>query len=170
LSSQPPKAGVPFPAELTKRLADATTASLTADAASERWVALLEAAAFSPVRGQIAPTAKPEQPAAELLATVKRLGPLLPRVAALFGIEVAEGASAPKPLRPTRPAAPAKKAAPAPKAPAKPVAEAPAAEAPVVAEPEAEAPAVADAEHEHEVEAPVAAEPPSTGDETAADA
>jgi hypothetical protein len=158
LSSQPPKAGVPFPAELNKRLADATTASLTADSASERWVALLEAAAFSPVRSQVAPTAKPEQPAAELLATVKRLAPLLPQVAALFGVEVAEGASAPKPLRPTRPAAPAKKAAPPARPAAKPAAEAPAeqaADAPVVEAPVAEAPAV----EAPAAEAPVAEEP-----------
>jgi hypothetical protein len=37
------------------------------------------------------------------LATVKRLSPLLPQIAALFGIEVAPGLSAPRPLRPTRP-------------------------------------------------------------------
>jgi hypothetical protein len=149
LSSQPPKAGIPFPAELAKRLADAATASLTADSASERWVALLEAAAFSPVRVQVAPTARPEQPSAELSSTVKRLGPLLPQVAALFGIEVAEGTAAPKPLRPTRPAAPAKKAAPAkaasPKAaPAEPAA-AEAATEPVAETPSVEAPSVEDA-------------------------
>jgi len=162
LSSQPPKAGIPFPAELAKRLADAATASLTADSASERWVALLEAAAFSPVRAQVAPTARPEQPSAELSSTVKRLGPLLPQVAALFGIEVAEGTAAPKPLRPTRPAAPAKKAAPAkaasPKAaPAEPAAaEAatePVAETPSVEAPSVEAPSVEDA--------PVAEEAPA---------
>ena len=134
LSSQPPKAGIPFPAELAKRLADAATASLTADSASERWVALLEAAAFSPVRVQVAPTARPEQPSAELSSTVKRLGPLLPQVAALFGIEVAQGTAAPKPLRPTRPAAPAKKAAPAKAASPKAAPAPPAAAEPVAAE------------------------------------
>jgi hypothetical protein len=134
LSSQPPKAGIPFPAELAKRLADAATASLTADSASERWVALLEAAAFSPVRVQVAPTARPEQPSAELSSTVKRLGPLLPQVAALFGIEVAQGTAAPKPLRPTRPAAPAKKAAPAKAASPKAAPAEPAAAEPVAAE------------------------------------
>lgn len=103
LSSQPPKAGVRFPAELAKRLAGATTESLTADAAPDRWSAILEAAAFSPVRAQIVPTARPEQPGDELLATVKRLAPLLAQIAALFGLEVAPGASAPKPLRPTKP-------------------------------------------------------------------
>jgi hypothetical protein len=162
LSSQPPKAGIPFPAELAKRLADAATASLTADSASERWVALLEAAAFSPVRAQVAPTARPEQPSAELSSTVKRLGPLLPQVAALFGIEVAEGTAAPKPLRPTRPAAPAKKAAPAkaasPKAaPAEPAA-AEAATEPVAETPSAETPSV---EAPSVEDAPVAEEAPA---------
>lgn len=104
LSSQPPKAGVRFPGELAKRLADAATESLTADAAPDRWSAVLEAAAFAPVRAQIVPTARPEQPGDELLATVKRLAPLLPQVAGLFGVEVAPGAAAPKPLRPTKPA------------------------------------------------------------------
>jgi hypothetical protein len=173
LSSQPPKAGIPFPADLAKRLADAATASLTADSASERWVALLEAAAFSPVRAQVAPTARPEQPSAELSSTVKRLGPLLPQVAALFGIEVAEGAAAPKPLRPTRPAAPAKKAAPPKAAPAKaaPAAEPPTAEP--VAEPAAEAPAADEssdtapaAADESVAAAPAAADDAAAGDAT----
>ncbi len=110
LSSQPPKAGVRFPTELAGKLATATTANLTADAFADRWVAVLEAAAFSPVRAQVLPTAKPTQVNDELLATVKRVGPLLPQVAALFEIEVNQGAPAPKPLRPTRPAAPKKPA------------------------------------------------------------
>ncbi|MEP7203537.1 MAG: hypothetical protein ABI894_13055 [Ilumatobacteraceae bacterium] len=116
LSSQPPKAGVRFPTELAGKLATATTANLTADALSDRWVAVLEAAAFSPIRTQIQATVKPTQVSDELLATVKRVGPLLPQVAALFDVEVSQGASAPKPLRPTRPV-PAKKQAKAPAAP-----------------------------------------------------
>ena len=52
LSSQPPKAGIRFPAELATKLADAATANLTADAQPDRWVAVLEAAAFSPIRSQ----------------------------------------------------------------------------------------------------------------------
>ena len=150
LSSQPPKAGVRFPAEIAKRLVDASVASLTADAATDRWSAVLEAAAFSPVRSQIAPTARPENPGDELLATIKRLAPLLPQIATLFGIEVAAGASAPKPLRPTKPAPTAKKAAPpAPKPPKPPAAAT--AESTAPAEPVAEAAAeaaTADAEGE----------------------
>jgi hypothetical protein len=59
LSSQPPKAGVRFPSELAIKLATATTANLTADALPDRWVAVLEAAAFSPVRTHVLPTTKP---------------------------------------------------------------------------------------------------------------
>jgi hypothetical protein len=170
LSSQPPKAGIPFPAELAKRLADAATASLTADSASERWVALLEAAAFSPVRVQVAPTARPEQPSAELSSTVKRLGPLLPQVAALFGIEVAQGTAAPKPLRPTRPAAPAKKAAPAKAASPKAAPAEPAAAEPVAAEPVAAEPVAAEAATEPGAEAASVEHAPVVDEVPAADA
>ena len=117
LSSQPPKAGVRFPVELAKKLSDAATASLTADSLSDRWSAVLEAAAFSPVRALVVPTAKPEQPSDELLSTVKRLSSLLPQIAALFGVDVKQGGQSPKPLRPTKPGSPVKKAIPRPPAP-----------------------------------------------------
>jgi hypothetical protein len=161
LSSQPPKAGVRFPAELAKRLADAATASLTPDALPDRWSAVLEAAAFSPVRAQVVPTAAPATPGDELLATVKRLGSLLPQIAALFGVEVKQGGSAPKPLRPTKPggkpdAKPAaKKPAPIPPPPAPKTT--PAAEVEVEVEaPAAELEIEEPAEVEAEVEAPSA--------------
>lgn len=103
LSSEPPKAGQPFPSELGAKLAVAATAGLTSETAPDRWIALLEALAFSPIRGQVKLTLMPQQPTEALLATLKRLSPLLPQIASLFGIEVAPGMSAPRPLRPTRP-------------------------------------------------------------------
>ena len=117
LSSQPPKAGVRFPAELGSKLAAAATGNLTPDALPERWVAVLEAVAFSPIRALVKPTEKPAQVNDELMKTIKRVGPLLPAVAALFGVEVNAKAQ-PKPLRPTRAGAPAKKQIPKPPAPA----------------------------------------------------
>jgi hypothetical protein len=116
LSSQPPKAGVPFPPALATRLGEATTGALTPSDPPERWIAVLEAAAFSPVRTHVTPATAPEQPGDDLRATVKRLGPLLPQVAAIFGIEVPSGAHVPKPLRPAprkQPARPASAARPA---------------------------------------------------------
>jgi hypothetical protein len=158
LSSQPPKAGVRFPPDLAMKLAAATTANLTTDALADRWVAVLEAAAFSPVRSHIVPTMKPTQVNDELLATVKRVGPLLPQIAALFDIEVSERATAPKPLRPTRPAT-AKKPArpPAPPRPAKPAA-APKSQA-VLAPMQAPEEALIADQVEETVDAPAATEP-----------
>ena len=112
LSSQPPKAGVPFPAELASRLAEAATASLTPDALPDRWAAILEAAAFAPVRAQVKPTAGPTQSSDELTTTIKRLAPALPHIAALFGIEITGGGSMPKPMRPTRPGSATRKPLP----------------------------------------------------------
>jgi hypothetical protein len=99
LSSQPPKAGVPFPAEISRRLVDSANATLTPVETAERWIAVLEAAAFSPIHLLIAPMGLPENITDDLTATVRRLAPAIPQVAALFGIEVAEGAAMPRPLR-----------------------------------------------------------------------
>ena len=102
LSGEPPKAGVLFPAELGGQIAKAATDSLASDAGADRWIAVLEALAFSPIRAQVKPAAAPVATTDTLRETVKRLAPLLPQIAALFGIEVAPGAQAPRPLRPPR--------------------------------------------------------------------
>ncbi|MEO7370004.1 MAG: hypothetical protein ABIZ69_04025, partial [Ilumatobacteraceae bacterium] len=174
LSSQPPKAGVRFPVELAAKLANATTGNLTSDALADRWVAVLEAAAFSPVRALIQPTAKPTQVGDELLATVKRVGPLLPQIAALFEIEVSQSATAPKPLRPTRPVAPKKAAkVPAPPRAPKPAAATPATDTPTADTPATDTPATTEpaaaepgADETPTTEESAAAEPPA--DEAAA--
>ena len=111
LSSQPPKAGVPFPPALATQLVDATVAGLTVDAPAERWIALLEAAAFSPVHGKVLPPAVPTVVADDLLKTVTRLGPLMPQLAALFGVMVDPKARAPRPLPAAKTARPKKKSA-----------------------------------------------------------
>ena len=113
LAGQPPKAGAIFPVDLGRRLAEAATANLTADALADRWVAVLEAAAFTPIRTQVSITSKPETVPAELTKTVERLAALLPQIASAFGVEAGSN-HAPKPLRPTRPA---KKLPPRPPAP-----------------------------------------------------
>lgn len=100
LSSQPPKAGVRFPPENAKRLALSANAALAPTDGVERWVGVLEAAAFSPIRGLIEVKAAPSSVDDELRTTVTRLAPLLPQVAAAFGIDVPADAPVPKPLRP----------------------------------------------------------------------
>src|SRR6056297_1431536 len=99
LSSQPPKAGVMFPPELARRLGEAATAALLPDDPADRWIAVLEAVAFSPVRTLVTPSTPPTTVTDDLRATVLRLGPALPQVAALLGVEIPAGAPKPKPLR-----------------------------------------------------------------------
>ena len=103
MSSQPPKAGVPFPQSLAAQLGAKTTEALTIDAPAERWIVILEAAAFSPVRTMVRPTAPSSEVSADLTKTVMRLAPLMPQVAALYGVQVEPGAPMPKPLRAPRP-------------------------------------------------------------------
>lgn len=103
LSGEPPKAGVLFPQELGQQLAKAATESLSNDATSDRWIAILEALAFSPIRSAVRPIGAPQSTTDALRETVKRLAPLVPQIAALFAIEVKPGAQAPRPLRPPRP-------------------------------------------------------------------
>jgi hypothetical protein len=100
LSSQPPKAGVMFPPALARKLSEAATAGLTPEDSSDRWAAVMEAAAFSPVRTLVAPAAPPSSITDDLRKTALRLGPLLPQIAALLGVDVPADAPRPKPLRP----------------------------------------------------------------------
>lgn len=151
LSGEPPKAGVLFPVELGVQIAKAATESLASDAGADRWIAVLESLAFSPIRAQVKPAAIPVATTDTLRETVKRLSPLLPQIAALFGIEVVAGAQAPKPLRPPRQAKQVRKPKvkkeqkltipPAPEQ-AAPVTETAVAETPVVETPVAETPVV----------------------------
>ena len=158
---------LPHPPALAVELIDATVAGMTADAPSERWITLLEAAAFSPVHGKVLPPAVPTVISEDLLKTVTRLGPLMPQLAALFGVMVDPKARAPRPLQqprgdknpkkraadvnksadakaprgPKPPAAPKPEAAPQQEtAPAPAAVESPVAESPVVETPAVEAP------------------------------
>ena len=150
ISSEPPKAGQPFPADLGAQLATAASASLASETAPDRFSAVLEAIAFSPVRGQVKLAAAPTTTNEAMLSTVKRVAPLVPQIASVFGITVTPGANSPRPLRPTRPVRPKGKPAPA-KGP-----QATAAPASPAAAVTPESPAVPDA--------PAAPEAPSTSE------
>ena len=91
ISSEPPKAGQPFPAELGAQLAAAASTAISSETAPDRFCAVLEAIAFSPVRGQVKLATVPANPNETVLATVKRVAPLVPQIAALFGVVVAPG-------------------------------------------------------------------------------
>jgi hypothetical protein len=89
LSSRPPKAGIPLPPPLATKLSDLVVAQLTPDTPSDRYAAVLDALAFSPVRTLPVPAELPSSPSPALLEAVKRLGDRIPQIAAAFGVEPA---------------------------------------------------------------------------------
>jgi hypothetical protein len=107
VSSRPPKAGAQLPPEVAARLIEGTGAALTADAGAERWVAVLDALAFSPVRDKVIPASLPVEVHADLQATIARLATRIPKIAQIFAIEPDPTAPRPKQER-RRPKKPAK--------------------------------------------------------------
>ena len=103
LSSRPVKAGAPLPTELAGELARQAAAALTPDVEQDRWAVVLDALAFSPVRGAVAPTGIPAEPKEPLLDEVRRLSDRLPAIAGLFGIDPATVPKRAKRRRPSRP-------------------------------------------------------------------
>src|SRR5438067_3835671 len=112
LSSRPPKAGTLLDPALSTRLTEGAAASLTAEAAPDRWAAVLDATAFSPVRLAVKPQSIPEQPSDELLTTVKKFASRVPLVAEAFGIDASQA-----PARSKGPRRPPKKPVPPPPPP-----------------------------------------------------
>ena len=96
LSSRPPKAGAPLPVEVSSRLVTAVSEGLTPTVNQDLWAAAVDALAFSPVRGQVVPAGRPEEPSPALLDAVRRVGDRLPKIVELFGLDPAEVAAAAK--------------------------------------------------------------------------
>jgi hypothetical protein len=95
LSSRPPKAGAPLPGPLADAMVAAAHEALSAESASGRWVALLDALAYSPIRQRVVPSGIPAEPSDELKTKVTKLASRLPEIAKAFGITTAS-APAPK--------------------------------------------------------------------------
>lgn len=136
LSSRPPKAGSPLPPDVANRLTEGAEAALTADAAAERWVAVLDALAFAPVRDKVIPASLPKELHADVQATIARLASRIPKIAHIFEITPDRNAPRPK-IERRRP----KKAAAKPPPPPAPADTAP----PAVVEPAVVEPAVVEA-------------------------
>ncbi|MYG94227.1 MAG: hypothetical protein F4138_04445 [Acidimicrobiia bacterium] len=89
LSSRPPKAGVPLPQDIVTRLTESVNAALTSETPSKRWMMVLGAVAFSPVRRTVQPQGVPKNPDKELLDEVKKLSERVPQIAAMFELKSA---------------------------------------------------------------------------------
>ncbi len=102
LSSRPVKAGAPLPTELAGELSRQAAAALAPDVEPSRWAIVLDALAFSPVRGAVTPVGVPAEPGEELLDEVRRLSDRIPAIAGLFGIDPAQVPRRAKRRRPPR--------------------------------------------------------------------
>ena len=100
ISGRPPEAGARVPAELAARLSDAAGAAMGPDAAPDRWAAVLDAVASSPVRASVKPAGLPAEPGEDLLKTARQAATRVPALAPLLGIEAKP--TAPRPPRPPR--------------------------------------------------------------------
>lgn len=128
-SSRPPKAGAPLPPDMAERLAAAASASLTSEVTQDRWATVLDAVAFSPVKGQVVPEGRPANPNDQLLAAVRKHAAKVPAIAASFGVDAPaprkRGARRTPPPPPRAQVPPPRAAAATPAPPATPPREAP---------------------------------------------
>ncbi len=88
LSARPPDPGIKFPAEMANQLAEAAGQGLSPDTTADRWIAVLEAVAASPVRRLVKPAGLPPEPAEPLLRAARRHAGQIPSLAALLGIPI----------------------------------------------------------------------------------
>ena len=102
LSGRPPDPATRLPADVATRVAEGASASMTADTAPDRWLALLEAVAASPVRRSVKPVALPAEPGPDLLRAAHQQSGRVPALAAMLGVTMPP----PPGRRPPRPAGP----------------------------------------------------------------
>lgn len=100
-SARPPDPGARFPAELAVRLSQTAGAAMAPQTPPDRWAALLEAVAGSPVRRMVKPVGLPPEPGGALLEAARHEVGRVPGLAPLLGIDMPPP---PGPPRPTRPA------------------------------------------------------------------
>lgn len=86
LSGQPPEPTARLGAALVGPLAERAGAAMTSDTSPERWLAILDGAAASPVRRQIRPLGMPEDPTGELRRRAIKAAGSLPALASLLGL------------------------------------------------------------------------------------
>ncbi len=134
LAGRIPDPGAKLPAEVSLRLVTETNAQLSADTPPDRWLSLVEAAADSPFRRDIVPTALPSTPSDAFMASAAQASNRIPSLLKLLGIAI------PPPPRPKAPAGGRPVPPPPPAPPMRPVAAEVPVEAPTVESPTVEVP------------------------------
>ncbi|MDQ6614130.1 MAG: hypothetical protein M3083_05130, partial [Actinomycetota bacterium] len=102
LSARPPDATTKLPADLAAQLTEAAGMAMSSNTPSERWAAMLEAVAASPVRRQVRPAGLPADATEPLLQAARQQSGRIPALAPMLGI------SMPPPPGPIRPSPPSR--------------------------------------------------------------
>lgn len=87
-SAHAPDPSFRLPGELAVRLSQAAGKAMTPDTPPDRWAALLEASAASPVRRTIRPVGLPTNAPSDLMDAVRHTSGRIPALAALIGISM----------------------------------------------------------------------------------
>ena len=88
LAGRPPEPTTRLDADLAARLVESASAALGPETSAERWVAVLEAVAASPVSRNVKPTGLPSDPPETLLTTARQQVGRVPALAGLLGIRM----------------------------------------------------------------------------------
>ncbi|MGH9060888.1 MAG: hypothetical protein ACRDZY_15465, partial [Acidimicrobiales bacterium] len=88
LAARPPDTSSRLSPELTTRVTEAAQGAMSPDTPPERWLALLDAVAASPVRRAVQPVGLPADPGPELLRAAHQQSGRVPALAAMLGITI----------------------------------------------------------------------------------
>ncbi len=88
LSARPPDATTRLPADVATLLTEAASKAMSTDTPSERWAAMLEAVAASPVRRQVKPEGLPSDATEALLQAARQQSGRIPALAPMLGISM----------------------------------------------------------------------------------
>ncbi len=88
LAARPPEPAARMDADLLQRLSDAAGEAMGPDTPVDRWLALIDAVAASPVRRSVKPAGLPADPGPELRRVAHQQSGRIPALAALLGVAI----------------------------------------------------------------------------------
>ncbi len=88
LAARPPEPSARMEPELTQRLSDAAGEAMASDTPPDRWLALIDAVAASPVRRSVKPAGLPAEPTPELRRAAHQQSGRIPALASMLGVAI----------------------------------------------------------------------------------
>jgi hypothetical protein len=128
VANRAPDPSMRFPADLAMRLSAAASEALSPDTPADRWVALLEAVAASPVRTTVKPAGLPTDASEPVLQQARQAAGRIPALSTLLGLTIPPPPTAMKRIPPRPSTPPPPRPSPPPPPPPPPPAAQPAAQ------------------------------------------